>query len=46
MKNKILVFAILIVITLPLILAQINLRQNQIEDVKFQCYFNGTFISS
>ena len=44
MKYK-LIFVILI-LALPLITAQgINLVQNQVGDVKFPCYFNGTFCS-
>ncbi len=44
MKYK-LIFAILIVLALPLLSAQINLIQNEVGDVKFPCYFNGTFCS-
>ncbi len=47
MNNKsIMLVAIMIVIALPIISAQINFKQNIESDLKFPCYFNGTFCSA
>ena len=44
MKNLILIGLILILV-LPIISAEINFKQNTESDLKFPCYFNGTFCS-